>query len=250
MHESFDIVMQKHWAVTDDYFEYGSEKIPYGDITFFNLATSAGLMTRGVIQFSYKSDGKIRNLAFNFGDRVRATKAYQFVQEKIAEANGQAKEYVYKLTAHTGSYIEVYEDYLVIAHMGTGAIANTMRGGVTGGKRINYTDLTSIQFKEPGGAAVGFIQVIYPGSIENKGGVLDMINDENSVPVMPCDTEYARELVNYIERRKVEIKNQPASASSPALSAADEILKFKNLLDSGVITQEEFESKKKELLGL
>ena len=33
-------------------------------------------------------------------------------------------------------------------------------------------------------------------------------------------------------------------------SAADEILKFKKLLDMGVITQEEFEAKKKELLGL
>ena len=33
-------------------------------------------------------------------------------------------------------------------------------------------------------------------------------------------------------------------------SSADEILKYKNLLDMGVITQEEFEQKKKQLLGL
>lgn len=33
-------------------------------------------------------------------------------------------------------------------------------------------------------------------------------------------------------------------------SAADEILKFKQLLDSGIITQEEFDTKKKQLLGL
>lgn len=33
-------------------------------------------------------------------------------------------------------------------------------------------------------------------------------------------------------------------------SGADEILKYKNLLDSGIITQEEFEAKKKQLLGL
>lgn len=32
-------------------------------------------------------------------------------------------------------------------------------------------------------------------------------------------------------------------------STADEILKYKNLLDMGVITQEEFETKKKQLLG-
>ena len=33
-------------------------------------------------------------------------------------------------------------------------------------------------------------------------------------------------------------------------SAADEIKKFKELLDMGVITQEEFDAKKKQLLGL
>ena len=35
-----------------------------------------------------------------------------------------------------------------------------------------------------------------------------------------------------------------------AVSAADEILKFKQLLDAGVITQEEFNAKKAQLLGL
>jgi len=37
---------------------------------------------------------------------------------------------------------------------------------------------------------------------------------------------------------------------TPQLSAADEILKFKGLLDSGAITQDEFDAKKKQLLGL
>ena len=42
-------------------------------------------------------------------------------------------------------------------------------------------------------------------------------------------------------------KGEPVVASS---SVADEILKFKNLMDMGAITQEEFNLKKKELLGL
>ena len=46
------------------------------------------------------------------------------------------------------------------------------------------------------------------------------------------------------------IKAEPAQETTKELSAADEILKFKNLLDSGVITQEEFDAKKKQLLGL
>jgi uncharacterized OB-fold protein len=37
---------------------------------------------------------------------------------------------------------------------------------------------------------------------------------------------------------------------SVAVSSADEIKKFKELLDLGIITQEEFDTKKKQLLGL
>ncbi|MBO5223231.1 MAG: SHOCT domain-containing protein [Clostridia bacterium] len=46
---------------------------------------------------------------------------------------------------------------------------------------------------------------------------------------------------------------QPAPQSTPqvaALSPAEELKKFKELLDMGVITQEEFDAKKKALLGL
>jgi predicted Zn-dependent peptidase len=44
-------------------------------------------------------------------------------------------------------------------------------------------------------------------------------------------------------------KAQDIQAPSPA-SAADELRKFKELLDASIITQEEFDAKKKQLLGL
>ncbi|MBR3928642.1 MAG: SHOCT domain-containing protein [Clostridia bacterium] len=40
------------------------------------------------------------------------------------------------------------------------------------------------------------------------------------------------------------------SSNVATVSSADELKKFKDLLDSGVITQEEFDTKKKQLLGL
>lgn len=40
------------------------------------------------------------------------------------------------------------------------------------------------------------------------------------------------------------------SIQTSQLSAADELKKYKDLLDSGIITQEEFDAKKKQLLGL
>lgn len=60
----------------------------------------------------------------------------------------------------------------------------------------------------------------------------------------------AREVWERINRLMAEAKKNTGSTTVVAQSAADELLKFKNLCDMGVITQEEFEAKKKQLLGL
>jgi len=46
------------------------------------------------------------------------------------------------------------------------------------------------------------------------------------------------------------LKTPKSAAAIQQTSAADELRKFKELLDMGVITQEEFDAKKKQLLGL
>ena len=53
-------------------------------------------------------------------------------------------------------------------------------------------------------------------------------------------------MYNYIIQKISEYKN--VEKKSNKISDADEILKFKKLLDEGIITQEEFEKKKKQLL--
>lgn len=63
-------------------------------------------------------------------------------------------------------------------------------------------------------------------------------------------TKSAMEDYNNIAAKLDQIiasSNQPTTASK---SEVDEIRKYKELLDDGIITQEEFDAKKKELLGL
>lgn len=57
------------------------------------------------------------------------------------------------------------------------------------------------------------------------------------------------ELIVQLEANK---EKQAATTKSinTNISAADELIKFKELLDSGIITQEEFDTKKAQLLGL
>jgi hypothetical protein len=45
-------------------------------------------------------------------------------------------------------------------------------------------------------------------------------------------------------------QNRKAPVQASNQSNADEMKKYKELLDSGVISQEEFDAKKKQLLGL
>lgn len=52
-----------------------------------------------------------------------------------------------------------------------------------------------------------------------------------------------------LERQKNTVK-QPIVNDTVIGSNADELKKYKDLLDSGIITQEEFDAKKKQLLGL
>ena len=49
---------------------------------------------------------------------------------------------------------------------------------------------------------------------------------------------------------KAEIRQAASGNSNSTVSAADELKKYKELLDMGVITQQEFDAKKKQLLGL
>lgn len=53
-----------------------------------------------------------------------------------------------------------------------------------------------------------------------------------------------------IERQDAKAKSTHSPAPAAVASAADELKKYKDLLDAGIITQEEFEIKKKQLLGL
>lgn len=64
-----------------------------------------------------------------------------------------------------------------------------------------------------------------------------------------CD-EIHRTISNLLLKRQSKASSVSAIKQEIPQSSADELKKYKELLDSGVITQEEFDAKKKQLMGL
>ena len=58
------------------------------------------------------------------------------------------------------------------------------------------------------------------------------------------------DIIAKVQTENANQKTDTPSAAPIASSNADELKKYKELLDSGIITQEEFDAKKKQLLGL
>lgn len=66
------------------------------------------------------------------------------------------------------------------------------------------------------------------------------------------NSDILKRRTKYLKKNPVltPVENAAPAASSATVDAAGEIAKFKELLDSGAITQDEFEAKKKQLLEL
>lgn len=81
---------------------------------------------------------------------------------------------------------------------------------------------------------------------------INLINTETkktSFLYKTCKTQ-AQEIISILQVICQSHKVSENIAPEQKISAADEIMKFKQLLDAGVITQEEFDAQKKQLLGL
>ncbi|ALC87392.1 hypothetical protein AM499_17405 [Bacillus sp. FJAT-22090] len=143
-----------------------------------------------------------------------------------------------------GKYIVTVDEHTVKIES-KGMLNYINKGGSKGTKSIPLKSITAIQVKKPG-MTNGYVQFAYSGSSETKGGTMSAVKDENSIMFAKKELDKAQELVDLIESKR----HTTSAPSSTPISAADELIKFKNLLDAGVLTQDEFDAKKKQLLEL
>lgn len=154
---------------------------------------------------------------------------------------------IYDLEGARGRHIKVYDDKVIITvKVGIGSF---MTGNASDGeKTIYYSDCIGVQYKKCG-FQLGYLQFETAGGIMNNR--TNNFFNENTFTWSASNqtNEKMGEVANYTKERVSYYKNI-RNAPTETLSPADELKKFKDLLDSGVITQEEFDAKKKQLLGL
>lgn len=158
-------------------------------------------------------------------------------------------ELLYEIDGNMGKTLKVYEDKCVISTKA--GLKSFMFGSWTNGdKEFYYKNITSLQFKNLG-ITTGYLQFEYAGSHSGNNFV-----SENSFTFSAtAGTSKYNELKEKMPGIYEDIQKRISNAMNPAsngtgISPADELKKFKGLLDEGVISQAEFDAKKKQLLGL
>lgn len=151
-----------------------------------------------------------------------------------------------------GKILDVYDNKVVFTSTkSTSTVVSSLIFGdslTQGEKTIYYKDAIGVQFK-PATITDGYIQV--ETAVGGMTSAKSQYGGENSIQFGSKVNDKAETVTNFIKQKIEEIKNTPVGGTVIQQStAADEVMKLKQLLDMGVISQEEFDKKKNELLGL
>jgi Short C-terminal domain len=148
---------------------------------------------------------------------------------------------IFEAKGHSGTVV-VHPNKVVLKY-------RRFLGSGKGEKEIRIKSITGIQIKKPG-LMSGFIQFAFSGSSEQKGrSVFDAAKDENTI-MIANKSQY--EMMLRVKELVEQYQDQAENISTPQAqsSTADELKKLAELKDLGILTEEEFTAKKKQLLGI
>ena len=239
MRITFNPIMCKEWTLTDDMIIIGSKKIPLSSITQAQHTP----LKNGKSSF-IQQNGTIQVFSSDCGALGFATLAYSGKQN---DDGVRAAEYI--LTFVGGEETKkAFEKQRDIQKNGFRKRCNVC------GQLICYTlddlennrKLAKSSIIAGVGGIAGALSGNYAAGATNNQTAGDQLN--RIVDYSKCPSCGSRDLSDLSDEDIELIQHQ--RNTSNVISSADEIKKYKELLDSGIITQEEFENKKKQLLDI
>lgn len=149
--------------------------------------------------------------------------------------------------------VETTDTGVIIDRKGLRSLGNR---GSTGTQTIPYSSIISVDFKKASGPAgiigghIDFVTAAGNASTPGFGALMGAGSDYNKANAVVF-RKFNDEMEQIKDIVESHMGQQPVSnPTTQVTSEADELAKFKRLLDQGVLTQEEFDAKKKQILGL
>ena len=234
MNKTFKAFMMKEWTLKDDRIIVGKKEIKLSSITKAEHTPLAPGNSNGVVQVFYGSGAfDFATLAYPKKQKEDGEKAAQYILATVRGEDANEKVRAYEklqkegfrkccnVCGHIFCYtFEDLEENQRLARSAVGSSVSALTGTLAGYRASGSTDLHTAEDK------------------------LSRIVDYSKCP--KCGSK------DIVDATDADIKRNKAPQGTviQQTSSADELKKFKELLDSGVISQEEFDAKKKQLLGL
>ena len=178
--------------------------------------------------------------------RTTDQKWAEFVKRAREKAIGNGA--MFFCVGSEGRILSVYGDRVSLITTPKVSVGNYSNGE----KTIYYKDCVGIQFNpSPSSWQLGYLQFETSSNMTNHSSTY--YNENTFVwysNKSEVTNESMQEICDFVHKKIGTYKNEERVVNvSNSQSSADELKKYKDLLDAGVITQEEFDAKKKQLLG-
>lgn len=257
MKASFKAFGCKAWTISDTGIVFDNKTtIRFDQITSVRLQnTTDSMLINGVIVIMVNTQEYV--LAFSFKQKSEGEQAYEILKANFgsderktafqAEHEKEERELIYNIKGVRGRSLKVFADRVVITV--TAGMGSFITGNISDGEKIiYYSDCVGLQFKESG-VQIGYLQ--FETAARTMNNATSNFFNENSFTfdLSVTTNEKMKEVRDYVQGQ-IQNYKRSQGMSNQSISPAEELKKFKELLDMGIITQEEFDAKKKQLLGL
>ena len=230
MNMTFKAFLLKAWTVTDDRILYKNKELLLSSLERVEHSPVKDETSNGVLTVFWNDGLRFANFAYPYSQREDAKKAIEHILRVVHGEDAviadkkqiQITEKGFRKKCNVCGHIYCYtiNDLKKNKELERDGLLNSMSafaGGLSGFYGASATSLQS--------------------SNDLKARIIDYNK---------CPSCGSRDLTDITDEELEQVKQQ----QTVAISCADELKKFKELLDSGVVTQEEFDAKKKQLLGL
>ncbi len=169
------------------------------------------------------------------------------VEEKEKEIYSEIKnkEIILIKAKGIGGDLELLKNKIRIKRRGGMAF---LLHGIKGDKEIFLNQISSIQLKKAGFAFNGYVQFAFLGGREAKGGLFQATSDENTIMFTKDNQQDFIEIKNAIEEQIFQFQNQ--NKNDKTSIGINDLEKLAKLRDEGIITEEEFQTKKRQILNI